>query len=804
VKVSELAEELKTTDEFILKTLKSLKLKSKDSQQELSSFVLSVLRGEIDKLGKLPSRTDVVKKAVKSTKKKIVESSEKILKAKKVLKKEKQETAEKEEKETKKIEESKKKKMVVKKKAAVKTKSIKTSDDVKKKVEDEVVEEKKEPVKKAVLKEKVKTPSKISNAPVITLKPLARKKRKIPVGKDKVEDSVKISAASKPAEEEVTPQETPVVSVIERDESLPDIEINVPITVKDLGTKLQQKPSLVLKKLMQMGVLCHINQTLDADVVSRLTKEFGFNFAKIRTQEEQLIEVHKQEEDDPALLTSRAPVITFMGHVDHGKTSLLDRIRVSKVADAEHGGITQHMSAYSVEIPKGRITFLDTPGHAAFTAMRARGAHITDLVVLVVAADEGVMPQTREAIDHARAANVPIVVALNKMDRPNADPDRVKQQLAEVNLASEDWGGKTVVAPVSATTGEGIDELLELILLEAELLELKANADKKASGLIVEAHLSQGKGAVTTVIVQSGTLKEGDIFVVGPFYGKIKAMFNDRGQIIKEAGPSMPVEILGLSDVPEAGDSFYVVEDEKQAKEISFKRQEELKDKKLHTFQKVTLEDLYSQLKDGSIKELNVIVKSDVQGSLEALKDSLEKIPSDRVRIKFIHLGVGDINASDVVLAVASKAIIIAFHVGIGPRAKEELKKTPVDIRDYRIIYDAVDDMRKALEGLLEAKTKKNFLSRIEIREVFKLSKQGIVAGCYVKKGKVQRKVHVDVIRNEEIVFSGTIGSLKRFKDDVREVSEGMECGITVDGFDKIQAGDVLEAYELEKIVQKL
>jgi len=455
-------------------------------------------------------------------------------------------------------------------------------------------------------------------------------------------------------------------------------------------------------------------------------------------------------------------------------------------------------------VNKGRITFLDTPGHEAFTAMRSRSTHVTDLVVLVVAADEGIMPQTEEAIDHARAANVPIVVALTKIDRDNADPDKVKKQLVEKDLAAEEWGGKTIVAGVSGITGEGVDELLELILLEAELLELKANADKKASGIVVEGHLSRGKGAIATLIVQSGTLYEGNYIVVGPYYGKIKAMHSAHNKVIKSAGPSMPIEILGLSEVPEAGEVFYVVEDERQAREISFLKTEEIKSKKLASFSKLTLEDIYSQIEEGAVKELNVILKADVQGSLEALKDSLEKIPSNKVKIKFIHMGVGDVNLSDVLLAIASKAIIIAFHVATGPKAKEAIEKDPVDIRSYRIIYDAVDDIKNALEGLLEAKTKKNFISRIEVREVFKLSKHGIVAGCYVTKGKVHRKVTIDVIRDEEIIFTGNLASLKRFKDDVKEVTEGMECGIALEGFDKYQAGDIIEAYEIEKIAQKL
>jgi len=791
MKVADLAKELNTTSDAILETLKSLKMKAKNSKQELSSAATSVVKSEFKKGGKTAPGKKAVQEKPKITKKVTT---------------------------TKKKEESKEKTKATKVKKTVKKETKPTKTAAKKVVK---VVKKTVKKKKFVSKETLRAKRKISKEPVITLKPLARKRRKSSAaGKEdqkvgglkdqelstQLQEALGLEEQTPATTEAVTTPETAVVEerLAERDESLPDLEVKVPISVKDFSVKIQQKPSVVLKQLMKMGVMAHINQSLDGEVVSRLIKEFGFNFAKIKTQEEHLIAEHQEEEQNPDLLQLRAPVVTFMGHVDHGKTSLLDRIRKSKIADMEHGGITQHIGAYSVNLPKGRITFLDTPGHEAFTAMRARGAHITDLVVLVVAADEGVMPQTEEAIDHARAADVPIVVALNKIDRTNADPDRVKKELSERGLASEDWGGKTVVIGVSAMTGDGIDTLLEMILLEAELLELKANSEKKASGIVVEAHLSKGKGAVTSLIVQSGTLKEGDFFVVGPYYGKIRALLDDHERSIKEAGPSMPVEIMGLSDVPEAGELFYVVDGEKQAREISFKRQEQLKNKKLQSQQKITLEDLYSQIQEGSIKELNVIIKADVQGSLEALKDSLAKIPSDKVKIKFIHLGVGDVNASDVLLAIASKAIIIAFHVGIGPRAKTELEKEPVDIREYRIIYDAVDDIKKALEGLLEAKTKKNFLSRIEIREVFKLSKQGIVAGCYVTKGKVHRKAHVDIVRDDEVIFSGVLSSLKRFKDDVREVNEGMECGITVQDFTKYEAGDIIEAYEIESIAQKL
>lgn len=842
MKVYELAADLNTTSKTILMTLKSLKLKAKDRDQDLNVAVVSVLRREFRSrsIMTIPDDPIVEKKeektpAPKATKKDesqevVTEPTEEIstgameatvekkeiksVKTKKVAKKK---TAVKKEKEVagdkggSKVDEQTVEKVSAKKKA-VKKKAVE-----KEAVEGEEKEVRKKAVKKTVARTKRKV--NITNEPVITLKPLGRKKKKSDAPDKKSEERKQegiddgLVYDSQPSESDllgqttnlqVEPKEVRAQEKESYDPSLPSLEINVPITVKDFSVKLQQKPSIILKHLMNMGIFAHINQSLDSDIVEKVSKDFGFNLAKIRTQEEQLVELHKQEEDDEASLVRRDPVVTFMGHVDHGKTSLLDKIRKSDVADGEHGGITQHMGAYSVKTGRGRITFLDTPGHEAFTAMRARGAHITDLVVLVVAADEGIMPQTVEAIDHARAANVSIVVALNKIDRRGADVDKVKKQLMGYDLAPEDWGGKTIVCGVSALTGEGVDSLLEMILLEAEMLELKSNPNKKASGIVVEAHLSHGKGAVTTLIVQSGTLRDGDLIIVGPHYGKVRAMFDDYQNILKEAGPSQPLEFLGLSEVPDAGEMFYVVDDEKQAKEIVSQRQDQLKNKRLNDKQKITLEDFYSRLEEGAVRELNVIVKSDVQGSVEALKDSLQKIPSEKAKIKFIHVGVGDVNVSDVVLAAASNAIIIAFHVGIGVKAKERLERDPVDIREYRIIYDAVNDIKNALEGLLEAKIKKHLMSRIEVREVFKLSKQGIVAGCYVQKGKVKRKVNVDVIRDGEIICSSTISSLKRFKDDVKEVTEGMECGITIDKFDKFQSGDLIETYEIEQIAQKL
>lgn len=774
MKVSELAKELNTTNDKVLTTLKSFRLKARDGDQELSVAVASVVRSELAKTKKAATKADGKPAAKEPAKpaKPVKKEAETKAKAKKVIKKEVKEAA-----------------------------APEPQKSVEKKPEPQP-----QPPKPPTIKPKIT----ISREPMVALKPLVRKKRRTG-GPDQRgfpathEPTAPGGVQEIPAGVSGQPGTAVIAGTAPAEaKQLVDLEVRVPISVKDFSAKVQQKPSVVLKSIMKLGILAHINQSMDAAVVSKLAREFGYNVVKIKTQEEQLIETHQKEDEDPKLLKPRAPVITFMGHVDHGKTSLLDRIRKSKVTDTEHGGITQHIGAYSVQLPKGRITFLDTPGHEAFTAMRARGAHITDIVVLVVAADEGVMPQTEEAIDHARAANVPIVVALNKIDRKNADPDRVKKQLSEHNLAPEDWGGKTVVVGVSAMTGEGVDNLLELILLEAELLELKANADKNASGIVVDAHMSPGKGSVTTLIVQSGTLREGDNIVVGPFYGRVRALIDDRGRTIKEAGPSMPVEVLGPSDVPEAGELFYVLEDERQAKEIAAKRQEQLKNRRLQMTSRITLEDLYAQVQDGQVKELNVILKADVQGSLEALKDSLAKIPSDKVKIKFIHAGVGDVNSSDVILAVASKAIIIAFHVDIDVRAKKELEKEPVDVRQYRIIYDAVNDIKKALEGLLEAKIRKKFLGRVEIREVFKLSKQGTVAGCYVTKGRVTRKDHVDVVRNGDPVYTGTISGLKRFKDDVKDVTEGTECGISFAGFTAFEAGDIIEVYEIERIAQKI
>jgi len=774
MKVSELAKEYNTTNKDILDKLKTLKLKAKDGNQELNSVVLKVLRSELSKGGKKASPAAPVREEPKAAKRSPAKTAGK---------------------------------------PAAKTKPAAKKEPAAKKAEKPAPKKaapKKAPVK-AVEKPKVERPQpakKISDAPFVPLKPLSKKRRRPMAGKgrepsrDDKTESASASAADAMPGSVGTAGESPEQS--SATVVLKPLEVNIPISVKDFSARVEQKTSQILKKLMDLGIFANINHNLGEEMVRKLAREFGYEVTEAKTQEQQLIQTHKVEEEDPKLLKPRAPVITFMGHVDHGKTTLIDKIRKAQVADSEHGGITQHIGAYSVKLPKGKITFLDTPGHEAFTAMRARGAHITDIVVLVVAADEGIMPQTEEAIDHARAANVPIVVALTKIDRKNADQDRVKKQLVEKGLNPEDWGGKTIVVGVSGVTGEGVNQLLEMILLEAELLELKANAKKKASGIVVEAHVSGGKGTVASLIVQSGTLNVQDYIVVGPYYGKVKALFDDMERPIKEAGPSEPVEVMGLSGVPEAGESFYVVEDEKQARDISSARQEQLKNEKLRANKRISLEDLYLQIQEGNVKELNVILKADVQGSVEALVDSLEKIPSTEVKVKFIHTGVGDVNASDVILALASNAIIIAFHVGIGPRAQQELEKHPVDVRQYRIIYDAVNDVRKALEGMLDPRKKRKPLARVDVRQVFKLSRSGIIAGCYVTKGKVPRKAQVEVIRNGDVVHTGKITSLKRFKDDVREVGEGFECGISIEGFDKYQSGDILDVFEIETIARTL
>jgi len=582
---------------------------------------------------------------------------------------------------------------------------------------------------------------------------------------------------------------------------LKSIRLTFPISVKDLSVRLEVKSNDLIRHLMGKRIFASLTQMLDQAAATQVARDFGFEIAPQPTLEERLIE---DLAPDPAKLRPRAPVVTFMGHVDHGKTSLLDAIRQAKVAEKEAGGITQHIGAYEVTFAKGRVTFLDTPGHEAFTALRARGAHLTDIVVLVVAADDGVMPQTLEAIDHARAAGVPIVVAMNKMDRPDANPQRIKQQLAERNLLAEDWGGKTIMVPVSARSGEGIDQLLEMLQLEAELLELKADPTRPAQGTVIEARLAKDRGPVATFLVQQGTLQLGDLVVVGGFSGRVRAMTDDRGHRVKEAGPATPVEVLGMSGVPMAGERFMVLNDEKLVRQLIEARRERIGRDAVIIPKRVTLDDLHDRITEGSLRELKLIVKADVQGSLEAIAKSLGQIESEEVQLDLLHTGVGDISESDVMLAAASDAVIVGFHVGMDPRVQVEAIKTGVDVRTFQIIYELINAIRAAIEGLLEPKTEETFLGRAEVKRLFQITKVGTIAGCFVTKGSIRRDAVIRVVRGRERLAETKISSLKRVKDDAREVNEGVECGISLEGKIELQPGDLIEAWELKKVARKL
>lgn len=552
------------------------------------------------------------------------------------------------------------------------------------------------------------------------------------------------------------------------------------IVVSELASRLKVTATEVIKKLMGLGVMASINEVVDFDTAALVAEELGAKVEKEVhvTIEERLIET---DEDPEESLQERCPVVVVMGHVDHGKTSILDRIRNAHVTDTEAGGITQHIGAYQVEYEGKKITFLDTPGHEAFTAMRARGANVTDIAILVVAADDGIMPQTIESINHAKAAGVSIIVAINKMDKEGADPDRVKQQLTEQSLVVEEWGGDVIAVPVSAKTGMGIDELLENILLVAEVKELKANPDRLARGTVVEARLDKGKGPVATLLVQNGTLKSGDVIIAGTSVGRIRTMTNDKGRSIKEAGPSTPVEITGLGEVPSAGDVFNAVADEKLARELVEQRKHEAKEEQFQQHQKVTLDNLFSQIAEGEMKELPIIVKADVQGSVEAVKQSLEKLSNDEVRVKVIHGGVGAVSESDVMLANASNAIIVGFNVRPDPVAKQNAEQSGVDIRLYRIIYDAIEEITDAMKGMLAPKYREVETARIEVRQVYKISNVGTVAGSYVLDGKVGRNNEIRVVRDGIVIAEDKMSSLKRFKDDAKEVAAGFECGITLE-----------------------
>jgi translation initiation factor IF-2 len=555
-----------------------------------------------------------------------------------------------------------------------------------------------------------------------------------------------------------------------------------------------------VKQLIKLGVMASLSDIIDFDTASLVAMELGCKVEKevIVTIEERLIDTAEDKKED---LEPRSPVVVVMGHVDHGKTSLLDRVRQANVVAGEAGGITQHIGAYRVEVSGKYITFLDTPGHEAFTSMRARGAMVTDIAILVVAADDGIMPQTVEAINHAKAAEIPIIVAINKMDKPGANPDKIMQQLTEYGLVAEEWGGDTIICPISAKTGLGIDHLLEMVVLTAEMRELKANPNRAARGAVIEARLDKGRGPVATLLVQNGTLKQGDVIIAGTAVGRVRAMNDDKGKKVESAGPSVPVEIIGMGEVPGAGDDFHAVADERMARELVEQRKHENKEAAAGPQnQKVTLEDLFSQIQQGELKELNIIVKADVQGSAEAVKSSLEKLSNEEVRVRVIHSAVGAISESDVMLASTSNAIIVGFSVRPDNNARDSAIRMNVDMRMYRVIYDCIDEMEAAMKGMLTPKFKEVALGRVEVREVYKITGAGIIAGCYVTEGKVERHAQLRLVRDGIVIHEGAVASLRRFKDDVKEVAQGYECGISIEKYSDIRAGDIIEAFIMEEV----
>ncbi|RMD94748.1 MAG: translation initiation factor IF-2 [Calditrichaeota bacterium] len=658
-----------------------------------------------------------------------------------------------------------------------------------KKVEKKAKKEKKKEVEEALPKDK---------------KRKFKKKKKRKISEEEIEESIRQTLAAmgevKPRRRKKKQKEA--IEEIE-EEKANVIRVSEYITTAELAEHLNVEPSEVIKKCLELGMMVSINQRLDMDTIVTVADEFGYDVEIIEEYGADILQ-ESEEEVDEETAVSRPPVVTIMGHVDHGKTSLLDFIRKSNIIAGEAGGITQHIGAYEVEVDGKEITFLDTPGHEAFTAMRARGAQVTDIVVLIVAADDGVQPQTIEAINHAKAAGVPIVVAINKIDKPNANPELVKKQLSENGILVEDWGGKYQCVEISAKSGKNVDKLLESILLEAELLELKANPEKRARGVIIESKLDKGKGPVGTVLVQNGTLKIGDYFVAGITGGRVRAMYNERNQRVTKAPPSAPVQVVGFDQVPQAGDVFVVVKSEKEVREITTKRQQLKREQEFRRRHLITLDQISQQVREGKVKELNLIVKADVVGSVEALSDALMKLSNKEVAVNVIHKGVGGISESDVLLASASQAIILGFQVRPTLQARELAQKENVDIRLYRVIYDAVEDVKAALEGLLEPEITEEITATVEVRQTFKVPKVGTVAGCYVVSGKVNRNDFAKIYRENKLIYETKISSLKRFKDDVREVAAGFECGIALEGFDDIKVGDIIETYRKVETARKL
>jgi translation initiation factor IF-2 len=576
------------------------------------------------------------------------------------------------------------------------------------------------------------------------------------------------------------------------------------VTVNELSTMMNTPVIKVIEACMNLGLMVSINQRLDAEALVLVAEEFGYKIDFVTAEIQETID-EENDVDTPEMMEERPPIVTVMGHVDHGKTSLLDYIRKANVIAGEAGGITQHIGAYNVKLPDGRkITFLDTPGHEAFTAMRARGAKVTDLAIIIVAADDAIMPQTVEAISHAQAAGCPMIFAINKIDKPAANPDKIREQLSQMNILVEDWGGKYQCQEISAKQGIGVEDLLEKVLLEADMLELKANPNKKAVGTVIESSLDKGRGYLATILVQAGTLRVGDVMLSGCYTGKVKAMFNERGQKVTEAGPSTPVSILGLNGAPNAGENFNVFEDEKEAKDIANKREQLLRIQGLRTQKHITLEEIGRRIAIGNFQELNVIIKGDVDGSIEALSDSLIKLSTEEIHVNVIHKAVGAISESDVLLAAASNAIIIGFQVRPSANARKLADNEEIEIRLYSVIYDAINEVKSDIEGMLAPEEKEEITATAEVRETFKISKVGTIAGCMVKEGKLTRSAKVRVIRDGIVIYTGTLGSLKRFKDDVKEVNSGYDCGLNIDGYNDIKVGDVVEAYQIVEIKRTL
>jgi translation initiation factor IF-2 len=632
-----------------------------------------------------------------------------------------------------------------------------------------------------------------------------KKKKQAVVDQQEVENNLKktlaqIGAGTHKKRKKIRRKEDGEIEEIEENV----ITVTEFISAQDLASLMDIPVQDVIKKSIEMGMMITINQRLDLETIQLIADEFEFVVEEEKEFQAAVVLDFEEEEDKPEDLVPRPPVVTIMGHVDHGKTSLLDFIRKSNVVDSESGGITQHIGAYQVDVNDKKITFIDTPGHEAFTAMRARGAKVTDVAIIVVAADDAVMPQTVEAIDHAKSAEVPMIFAINKMDKPGANPDKIFQQLADRNILVEDWGGSYQVAKVSAKKGEGIDELLEKVLLEAEMLELRANPERRAKGVLIESRLDKGKGAMATVLIQNGTLKIGDTFVAGQYAGKVRAMYGDRGEQVKNAGPSVPVQVIGFDSTPQAGDVLIVTPDERSARELSAKRQQIKREQDFRKFHHLTLDDISYRIKHGEVKELNILVKGDVDGSVEALSDALMRMSNEEVAVNVVRKAVGQISEADVMLAAASKAIIIGFHVRPSAKARELAEHEKVDIRTYPIIYDAIEDIKKALEGLLSPEIKEQVIGHLEVRDVFKISKVGSVAGCYVTDGRITRQNPVRLIRDGVVVYEGTLSSLKRFQDDVTEVKSGFECGLMIQGYNDIKVGDEIEVYETFEEKRKL